>query len=205
MQAVVEVKGVYKSYGNTQVIRRCSFNIREGEIYGLLGGNGAGKTTLMKMILGLQRTDEGSISVPGREAGGGRAWLAGVGSVIETPVFYEHLDAGFFPCIWHTWKRKRISPEEGGKDFVVPVLSASLPAGVLSAEIGMIAAGIGWKKRSVTVTIVSAVILVCFVPNLIASRPESMVWAMLLAAVPLGLAAVLTHRILVNGIEEMEV
>lgn len=94
MQAVAEVKGVYKSYGNTQVIRRCSFNIREGEIYGLLGGNGAGKTTLMKMILGLQRTDEGSISFPGREAGGGRAWLAGVGSVIETPVFYEHLDAG---------------------------------------------------------------------------------------------------------------
>lgn len=88
---------------------------------------------------------------------------------------------------------------------MVPVLSASLPAGVLSAEIGMIAAGIGWKKRSVTVTIVSAVILVCFVPNLIASRPESMVRAMLLAAVPLGLAAVLTHRILVNGIEEMEV
>ncbi len=93
MNTVVEVKGVCKRYGNNEVIGHCDFQIPEGEIYGLLGINGAGKTTLMKMILGLQRADEGKISVLGREIDKNREYLAQVGCVIETPVFYEHLDA----------------------------------------------------------------------------------------------------------------
>lgn len=93
MNVVVTVESACKSYGPSQVINGCSFQIHEGEIYGLLGINGAGKTTLMKMLLGLQRIDGGSISVLGREVGGSREYLADVGSVIETPVFYEHLHA----------------------------------------------------------------------------------------------------------------
>lgn len=69
MNTTVEVRSVEKSYGFSQVISHCTFEICEGEIYGLLGINGAGKTTLMKMILGLQKTDRGSICVLGREAG----------------------------------------------------------------------------------------------------------------------------------------
>lgn len=94
MKTVVEVKSVEKSYGATSVINHCSFKIYEGEIYGLLGVNGAGKTTLMKMILGLQRIDNGSILVLGKEAGSSSENLANIGSVIENPVFYEHLNAG---------------------------------------------------------------------------------------------------------------
>ena len=93
MNTVVTVESACKSYGSTQVINGCSFQIHEGEIYGLLGINGAGKTTLMKMMLGLQRIDGGSISVLGKEVNGGREYLADVGSVIETPMFYEHLQA----------------------------------------------------------------------------------------------------------------
>lgn len=70
MKTIVEVDSIAKSYGYSQVIHDCSFQIHEGEIYGLLGVNGAGKTTLMKMILGLQRADSGSIRVLGSEAGG---------------------------------------------------------------------------------------------------------------------------------------
>jgi len=61
MQTVVEVNSVEKSYGQAQVIRQCSFQLYKGKTYGLLGVNGAGKTTLMKMILGLQKADGGSI------------------------------------------------------------------------------------------------------------------------------------------------
>ncbi len=93
MEAIVEVKSVYKSYGLSQVINHCSFKISKGEIYGLLGVNGAGKTTLMKMILGLQRKDEGSIFVLGRDICEHQEYLSNVGSMIEMPVFYEHLNA----------------------------------------------------------------------------------------------------------------
>lgn len=94
MKTIVEVDSIAKSYGYSQVIHDCSFQIHEGEIYGLLGVNGAGKTTLMKMILGLQRADSGSIRVLGSEAGESFTYLSDVGSIIETPVFYEHLNAG---------------------------------------------------------------------------------------------------------------
>ncbi|MDE5819244.1 MAG: ATP-binding cassette domain-containing protein [Lachnospiraceae bacterium] len=93
MKMVIEVKEVEKSYGSVPVLRHCSFCIEEGEIYGLLGVNGAGKTTLMKMILGLQQIDGGSILVLGKEAGAGAEYLSNIGSVIENPVFYEHLNA----------------------------------------------------------------------------------------------------------------
>lgn len=93
MQKVLEVHSVEKSYGGTQVLRHCSFHVNAGEIYGLLGVNGAGKTTLMKMILGLQRIDGGSISVLGEDVSNGPAYLVNVGSVIENPAFYEHLSA----------------------------------------------------------------------------------------------------------------
>lgn len=91
MREIIRVNSVEKSYGHAQVIRHCSFQIREGEVYGLLGVNGAGKTTLMKLILGLQRMDGGNIFVLGREVGSGPEYLPEVGSVIETPSFYGHL------------------------------------------------------------------------------------------------------------------
>lgn len=92
MKIIAEVNFVDKSYGCSQVIKNCSFNICEGEIYGLLGVNGAGKTTLMKMMLGLQRRDRGNIRVLGTEAGSGTEYLSEIGSMIENPAFYGHLN-----------------------------------------------------------------------------------------------------------------
>ena len=93
MNTIVNVNSIAKSYGPVQVIHNCSFQIYEGEVYGLLGINGAGKTTLMKMILGLQRIDSGSIYVLGIKAGSSPEYLSNVGSVIETPSFYGHMNA----------------------------------------------------------------------------------------------------------------
>ena len=55
------INKISKSFGNKQVVRDISLNINRGEIVGLLGPNGAGKTTTFYMIVGLLKSDTGSI------------------------------------------------------------------------------------------------------------------------------------------------
>jgi len=65
MPPVIQVHGVRKSYGRTLAVDEVSFEVNEGEIFGLIGPNGAGKTTTMECIEGIRRPDLGSISVLG--------------------------------------------------------------------------------------------------------------------------------------------
>jgi zinc/manganese transport system ATP-binding protein len=64
-ETVLSVKGVGVSFGDREVLRDVTFSIAAGEFTGLIGSNGAGKTTLLRVILGLQRTTSGSVSVAG--------------------------------------------------------------------------------------------------------------------------------------------
>jgi ABC-2 type transport system ATP-binding protein len=63
--ALLSIKNVSKLYGQKKVLDNISFDILEGEIFGLLGSNGAGKSTLMSIILGLNEPDSGEISIFG--------------------------------------------------------------------------------------------------------------------------------------------
>ena len=63
--AVVQVSGLSKSYGSTRAIDAATFEVCEGEIFGLIGPNGAGKTTTMECIEGLREPDAGRLSVLG--------------------------------------------------------------------------------------------------------------------------------------------
>src|SRR6478609_2568638 len=65
----VVVEDVWKRFGQTDVVRGLSFEVRRGELMGFLGPNGAGKTTTMRMILDIIRPDRGSISVFGGQPG----------------------------------------------------------------------------------------------------------------------------------------
>lgn len=60
------VEGVTKQYADKTAVNNNSFEVSEGEIYGLLGANGAGKTTTMRMVLGLIFPDEGKILYNGK-------------------------------------------------------------------------------------------------------------------------------------------
>jgi ABC-2 type transport system ATP-binding protein len=64
-QSVIQVSGVRKTYGQTVAVDEVSFEVNDGEIFGLIGPNGAGKTTTMECIEGLRTPDRGSISVLG--------------------------------------------------------------------------------------------------------------------------------------------
>jgi ABC-2 type transport system ATP-binding protein len=65
MHPVIQVSGVRKTYGKTVAVDEVSFEVNDGEIFGLIGPNGAGKTTTMECIEGLRTPDRGSISVLG--------------------------------------------------------------------------------------------------------------------------------------------
>jgi len=56
---VVEAKNVYKGYGDQLLIENLSFRLPPGGIVGVIGPNGAGKTTLFRMIMGLEKPDQG--------------------------------------------------------------------------------------------------------------------------------------------------
>ena len=63
MRPVIQVLKIRKTYGRTVAVDEVSFEVHEGEIFGLIGPNGAGKTTTMECIEGLRRPDQGTISV----------------------------------------------------------------------------------------------------------------------------------------------
>ncbi len=56
-----------KTYGSRRVVDDVSLSVAPGEVVGLLGANGAGKTTTFYMMVGLERTEKGSISMNGRD------------------------------------------------------------------------------------------------------------------------------------------
>ncbi|HEU5135498.1 MAG TPA: ABC transporter ATP-binding protein [Steroidobacteraceae bacterium] len=64
MTAIIEARGLTKSYGGTPVVRGVDLNVEAGRIVGLIGPNGAGKTTVIKSILGLTSFD-GELKVLG--------------------------------------------------------------------------------------------------------------------------------------------
>lgn len=64
---LLEIKNLYKSYGNKEVLKNINLEIPNGKIIGLLGKNGTGKTTLIKLINGLLTIDKGKILINGKE------------------------------------------------------------------------------------------------------------------------------------------
>jgi ABC-2 type transport system ATP-binding protein len=65
MGSVIEVDNLRKRYGSHVAVEDVSFQVRQGEIFGLLGRNGAGKTTTVECLQGLRRADGGRVRVLG--------------------------------------------------------------------------------------------------------------------------------------------
>lgn len=63
----LDLKNIYKSFGAVNVLEDVDFNIRDGEIYALLGENGAGKSTLMNIVGGIFSADSGEIFIDGKK------------------------------------------------------------------------------------------------------------------------------------------
>jgi ABC-2 type transport system ATP-binding protein len=92
MEPLIQIEGVWKSYDKSAAVCGLSVSVPAHSIYGFLGPNGAGKSTTIRMILGLQRPDRGTISLFGNSLGRQRtAVLARIGSLVESPSLYPNL------------------------------------------------------------------------------------------------------------------
>ena len=65
MNPALDVQHISKAYGKKQAVNDVSFQIQEGEIYGLMGMNGAGKTTILRMLATLLKPDSGDALIAG--------------------------------------------------------------------------------------------------------------------------------------------
>ena len=69
-RAHLEVDGLTKRFGGLVAVKDMAFDVRAGEIFGLIGPNGSGKSTVMKLIMGIERPDAGSVRINGVEVAG---------------------------------------------------------------------------------------------------------------------------------------
>ena len=67
---LLEVTGLTKRFGGLVAVKSINFEIRPGEILGLIGPNGSGKSTVMKLVMGIEKPNEGSIRLEGTDIAG---------------------------------------------------------------------------------------------------------------------------------------
>jgi ABC-2 type transport system ATP-binding protein len=96
---MIKAEGLTKRYGDKTAVDGLTFTVEPGVVTGFLGPNGAGKSTTMRMILGLDRPAEGSVTVNGRSYADHPAPLHEVGALLEAKAIhtgrsaYNHLVA----------------------------------------------------------------------------------------------------------------
>lgn len=89
---VLECKNLKKKFGKKEIIKDVSFKIETGDILGFIGPNGAGKTTTIKLILGLQGIDEGTVLINGYDIKTNFVKaIEKVGTIVENPDMYMYL------------------------------------------------------------------------------------------------------------------
>jgi len=94
MPATISVRDLRKSYGQVAAVDGVTFDVEQGEFFGILGPNGAGKTTTLEIVEGLREPDSGEVTVLGR-----RPWprnpalLPLIGVQLQASSFFELLTA----------------------------------------------------------------------------------------------------------------
>ena len=94
---VISAEGLTKSYGSTRAVDDLTFEVRPGVVTGFLGPNGSGKSTTMRMVMGLDHPDAGTVTIGGRRFHDLRWPLREVGALLEAKAIhpgrtaYDHL------------------------------------------------------------------------------------------------------------------
>jgi ABC-2 type transport system ATP-binding protein len=142
-EVVIGAKDLNKRFGSFQAVKNFQLEIRNGDIYGLLGANGAGKTTSIKIICGLIDPTSGSVTLLGKSKGlRDAAVRSRIGYMSQKFALYDDLTIGenldFYARLYGVDESVR----EERKKWV-------LEAAELKGEAGMVTRSLpgGWKQR----------------------------------------------------------
>ncbi|HEX5990685.1 MAG TPA: ABC transporter ATP-binding protein [Solirubrobacterales bacterium] len=84
-EPVISIKGLRKSYGDTEAVRGIDLEVNRGEIFAFLGPNGAGKTTTVEILEGYRQRSGGEVAVLGEDPErAGREWRGRIGIVLQS-------------------------------------------------------------------------------------------------------------------------
>ncbi|MEX0286148.1 MAG: ABC transporter ATP-binding protein [Paracoccaceae bacterium] len=164
MTAALELSGLKKSFGKTEIIRGVDLSINQGERHAIIGPNGAGKSTLFNLITGRFPQTAGSVRLNGHDLAGlapyeinrmGLSRSFQITNIFPRMTVFENVrcsllwSQGYKYSFWHQVSRSRELTE--GAEAILEQINltsrASLPAGVLSyaeqraLEIGITIAG----------------------------------------------------------------
>ena len=87
----VEMKKIYKKYGDFLASNNVSFGVEKGKLVALLGPSGSGKTTLLRMIAGLENPNSGDIYIDGRRVNDIPAAKRGIGFVFQNYALFRYM------------------------------------------------------------------------------------------------------------------
>lgn len=91
MNIAISVQGLYKSFGEDEILKDVNRDFEEGKIHGIVGNNGSGKTVLMKCICGFLHPTKGKVFVNYKEVGKDMDFPDDMGIIIETPGFLPNV------------------------------------------------------------------------------------------------------------------
>lgn len=115
METVVSVENLHKTYGKTVAVEDVSFDVRRGEIFGILGSNGAGKTTTVEILQGLRAATGGRVGVLGLDPARETSRLRRrIGSQLQSSALPERLRVGEAIRLF---ARVRDEPVDVGRTF----------------------------------------------------------------------------------------
>ncbi|QJD83083.1 ABC transporter ATP-binding protein [Cohnella herbarum] len=110
MGSSVKVIGVSKNYGKKTILNEINLDIQSGQIYGLIGPSGAGKTTLVKMLVGMETADTGTVHVLGEKMPNLKL-LQEIGYMAQSDALYAELSGEenleFFASLFKLGKKER--------------------------------------------------------------------------------------------------
>lgn len=91
-EVILKCENLCKSFGKRQILNNVSLEVNQGDILGFIGPNGAGKTTTIKLILGLQSIDSGTVKINGYDIQKDfEKAIEKVGTIVENPDLYMYL------------------------------------------------------------------------------------------------------------------